>query len=226
MSDKEFLERWSRRKRAAEAISQSPLPAPVSDATEKEGAKSSAAETKAVEEFDLSTLPSLDSITATTDVTVFLRKGVPLALSREALRRAWLADPTIREFVGLAENAWDFNDPNAMPGFGPLDYTTEQLRDLIARIVNERWRADEEGTPNSAAPQLSQDFVMSEDAGSEPDRKAVTDRAESGNDQAESREERAELRHPEPPNVPVVTRESQTDGLSIVHRTHGSALPR
>ena len=22
---------------------------------------------------------------------------------------------------GLAENAWDFNDPNAMPGFGPLD---------------------------------------------------------------------------------------------------------
>jgi hypothetical protein len=33
------------------------------------------------------------------------------------------------------ENAWDFNDPNAMPGFGPLDCSEEQLSALIDRIV-------------------------------------------------------------------------------------------
>ena len=36
---------------------------------------------------------------------------------------------------GLAENAWDFNDPNAMPGFGPLDCSAEQLDALVGRIV-------------------------------------------------------------------------------------------
>ena len=29
-------------------------------------------------------------------------------------------DPAIRDFVGLSENSWDFTDPNAMGGFGPL----------------------------------------------------------------------------------------------------------
>jgi hypothetical protein len=34
--------------------------------------------------------------------------------------RALLADPAVRDFVGLSENAWDFTDPNGVPGFGPL----------------------------------------------------------------------------------------------------------
>lgn len=35
--------------------------------------------------------------------------------------RALLADPAIRDFKGLSENAYDFNDPNSnIPGFGPL----------------------------------------------------------------------------------------------------------
>ena len=39
---------------------------------------------------------------------------------RAALRRAWSADPAIHHFVGLTENAWDFNDPSTT-GFGPQD---------------------------------------------------------------------------------------------------------
>src|SRR6185503_21147160 len=35
-------------------------------------------------------------------------------------RRAWVTDPAIRDFVGLAENAWDFTAPDGVPGFGPL----------------------------------------------------------------------------------------------------------
>jgi hypothetical protein len=84
---------------------------------------------------DLGSLPSIDAIAAGTDITAFLRKGIPPELMQAALRRAWTADPAIRDFVGLAENAWDFNDPNAMPGFGPLDCSQAELAAWVDRIV-------------------------------------------------------------------------------------------
>jgi TorA maturation chaperone TorD len=70
--------------------------------------------------FDLASLPPLQSITAGTDIRSFLGSSVPVELTRAALRRAWVTDPAIRDFIGIAENQWDFNDPAAMPGFGPL----------------------------------------------------------------------------------------------------------
>ena len=70
--------------------------------------------------FDLASLPSLQSITAGTDIRSFLGPSVPVELTKAALRRAWVTDPAIRDFVGIAESQWDFNDPTAMPGFGPL----------------------------------------------------------------------------------------------------------
>jgi Protein of unknown function (DUF3306) len=70
--------------------------------------------------FDVTSLPSIDSITVETDIRVFLQTGVPENLKRSALRRAWATNPAIRDFIGIAENQWDFNDPDAIPGFGPL----------------------------------------------------------------------------------------------------------
>jgi TorA maturation chaperone TorD len=70
--------------------------------------------------FDLASLPPLQSITAGTDIRSFLGSSVPVELTKAALRRAWVTDPAIRDFIGIAENQWDFNDPTAMPGFGPL----------------------------------------------------------------------------------------------------------
>jgi TorA maturation chaperone TorD len=70
--------------------------------------------------FDPACLPSLQSITAGTDIRAFLGSGVPVELTRAALRRVWVTDPAIRDFIGIAESQWDFNDPTAMPGFGPL----------------------------------------------------------------------------------------------------------
>src|SRR5204862_1978117 len=102
-----------------------PSPAPPSDTVED----------PRTPEVDLSSLPPIDSIDAGTDIPAFLRKGIPQELSRAALRRAWSADPAIRDFVGLAENAWDFNDPTAMPGFGPLDCSEGELAALVERIV-------------------------------------------------------------------------------------------
>jgi hypothetical protein len=142
-SSKGFLERWSRKKIDAEREAA----APANEDTKV----SSVAEVRPVElpakndftgkavskpEFDLASLPSLDSITAITDIRAFLTPGVPADLARAALRRAWTADPAIRDFKGLAENDWDFTDPTAMPGFGPLPPGTD-IKKMLAQIFGE-----------------------------------------------------------------------------------------
>src|SRR6266404_4656169 len=67
--------------------------------------------------FDAAILPAIESIDAQTDITVFLRSGVPEELRLASLRRAWTVDPKVRDFKGLQENDWNFNDPNDVPGF-------------------------------------------------------------------------------------------------------------
>jgi len=73
------------------------------------------------EPFDPASLPSIGSITADTDIVAFLKSDVPTELTRAALRQAWTSDPAIRDFIGIADNQWDFNDPYGIPGFGRLD---------------------------------------------------------------------------------------------------------
>src|SRR6185312_14579743 len=106
--DENFLSRWSRRKQevAKEAkLEEKP-------AARAQGAEApSEAPAKPADVPELTKLPSLDEITAETDISGFLRQGVPTDLTRAALRRAWTSDPTIRDFVGLQENDWVFNKP-------------------------------------------------------------------------------------------------------------------
>jgi hypothetical protein len=61
--------------------------------------------------LDIAGLPQIDAIGSGSDIRVFLAPGVPQDLTRAALRRAWLTDPAIRDFIGLSENSWDFNAP-------------------------------------------------------------------------------------------------------------------
>ena len=75
MSDEDFLKRWSRRKREVAKAEQAP-PAPA-DAAAKAPAP---AVGKTETEFDPASLPPLESITALSDVTAFLREGVPAEL--------------------------------------------------------------------------------------------------------------------------------------------------
>lgn len=134
--EEDFLTRWSRRKREAEGAKVAPPNAHVRDADVAPQHQLPPQNVETAEaEFDPASLPPIDSINALTDLTAFLRAGVPAELTRAALRRVWTADPAIRNFVGLAENAWDFTDPNAMPGFGPLESTGE-VRRMIAGIVD------------------------------------------------------------------------------------------
>src|SRR5712671_4502197 len=122
-----IMSRWSRMKqqsarRAApdDLSSESkPVDAEAGDLN-KATAAAPATDSTTAATFDLASLPLLQSITAGTDIRSFLASNVPLELTRAALRRTWVTDPAIRDFIGIAENQWDFNDPTAMPGFGPL----------------------------------------------------------------------------------------------------------
>jgi hypothetical protein len=166
-------------------------------------------------------LPPLESIDAATDITSFLRKGIPQELSRAALRRAWTADPAIRDFVGLAENAWDFNDPTAIPGFGPLDYSAEQLDALVRRIV---------GGVAQAAEGFADPPAVQQDAGKSAGPEHVL---RQGADPVEAVED---LRTPysvimEPQSTsaapqPAVAAQVGNEETPVRRRTHGGALPR
>jgi hypothetical protein len=139
MSEDDFLSRWSRRKRevaAAEKSADNSAAKVVEETVLRAENAPKNADEKPKKEVDLSLLPPIESITSVTDITGFLQAGVPLDLTRAALRRVWTADPAIRDFIGLAENAWDFTDPNAMPGFGPLEMT-DDVRRMIAQVVDQ-----------------------------------------------------------------------------------------
>jgi hypothetical protein len=138
----EFLARWSRLKRASvrkperDASAPEPAVAPPGEAREEEAAPPAPMPSdRAPSEVSAEvSLPPIETIDHATQMGPFLREGVPEALQRAALRRAWVADPAIRDFVGLAENQWDFTDPSAMAGFGPLSAADDVPR-LVAQAL-------------------------------------------------------------------------------------------
>lgn len=161
MSDSEpFVTRWSRLKQ--EKAKRGPAAAKESDSGRKEGtsppkreSEQSTAQARRKEqrksEFDVSSLPPIESITAGTDIRAFLQSGVPAELTKAALRRAWSSDPAIRDFIDLAENQWDFTDPTAMYGFGPLE-ANDDVRKLVARAMG---RLGEAGEPGEAGDNVA-----------------------------------------------------------------------
>ena len=139
--DKGFLARWSQRKQEAKQPDQA---APAADAGI---AARPAAETDAPEEFDLSTLPRLEDLTSTTDITMFLRKGVPEHLRNAALRKSWALDPAIRNYVNPAlDYAYDWNTPGGVPGSSELDAGMDVAR-LVSEIMGTSEAAVEPSVP-------------------------------------------------------------------------------
>jgi uncharacterized protein DUF3306 len=170
-----FLTRWSRRKReatqAASEAQEASLGAQESGAhasgahasgahasgTQASGAQAPAGDT----EMPVSppttqgpaaeppSLPPIESIEAGTDIRAYLGKEVAPDLARAALRRAWLADPAIRDFVGLADYDWDFNAPDRMAGFGPLR-PTDDVRQLLAHMLGSETAGPKPTEPSEA----------------------------------------------------------------------------
>ena len=226
MTDEDFLSRWSRRKRAAEEEPAKAPAEPPAAGDAGRGDEAGPAEPTPEEEFDLASLPPIESIGSASDVTVFLRKGVPSDLTRAALRRAWVADPAIRDFIGLAENAWDFNDPNAMPGFGPLDQSPEEVRQLVSQLFGETRSAVEEmieapGDPAPAAESVSNSIDLTpppaENDVSVPVQEPDTAKAAPA-ELAEPRERAA--------TISAVHYNEKQEETFPPRRSHGGALPR
>ncbi|MDE5451531.1 DUF3306 domain-containing protein [Bradyrhizobium sp. CSA112] len=133
--EKGFLARWSQRKQEAKQ----PEPkqdAPAAERVESPGLPAPQGE-DVTPEFDLSTLPKLEELTGSTDITAFLRKGVPEHLRNAALQKSWALDPAIRNYVNPAlEYAYDWNTPGGVPGGGELGAGVDVAR-LVSQIMGE-----------------------------------------------------------------------------------------
>jgi hypothetical protein len=239
MSEPEgFLSRWARLKRAADETPQTsqddasttaspdtPRGAPSADSVAPSG-------TAPADELgvDLSALPSIDSITAATDIRGFLAPGVPAELTRAALRRAWVADPKIRDFIGIAENQWDFTAADSIPGFGPLG-PLDDVRRMLARVMGD---GDEEPERPAASEVVASAENAADLAAGEPMASGSAEsRATRGETAAVAQQSSA------PPALPAddvqcgeATSAPHKDELDDVasdapaRRSHGGALPK
>ncbi|WP_424629410.1 DUF3306 domain-containing protein [Bradyrhizobium sp. SYSU BS000235] len=133
---KDFLSRWSQRKREAKLQDTGDAVAkPLEDTEAQTGLTTEGA---ADEPFDLSSLPKLEDITEVTDITAFLRRGVPESLRNAALRKAWASDSAIRNYVNPAlDYAYDWNTPGGVPGNSELAPGTD-----IAKMVQQIMGSD------------------------------------------------------------------------------------
>src|SRR5215218_7292327 len=132
--DKGFLARWSQRKQ--EAKQPEPKEAPAGESVESSDSSAPQGEDVAPE-FDLSTLPKLEELTGSTDITAFLRKGVPEHLRNAALQKSWALDPAIRNYINPAlEYAYDWNTPGGVPGGGELGAGVDVAR-MVSQIMGE-----------------------------------------------------------------------------------------
>jgi hypothetical protein len=208
-----FLRRWSQRKQAATTRARGAGDPPDAAKPETSGPLGDTTETPADQPaFDPKTLPPIESITATSDIRAFLAPGVPEELSRAALRRAWTSDPAIRDFIGIAENQWDFTKPDGVPGFGSLELTPE-LRQLAARLVG--------GVPDPPAPQQPTEQPSVQIAEASAELLPPTTPSAAGDDAREA----------QPVGQPNNDAAMQTDrdddsGEQSAWRKHGSAVPR
>jgi hypothetical protein len=164
--DKSFLARWSQRKQEAKQ----PEPKQDAPAATSDIPSEPIAEVEAEPEFDLSTLPKLEELTETTDITGFLRKGVPEHLRNAALRKSWALDPAIRNYVNPAlDYAYDWNTPGGVPGSSEIGAGMDVAR-LVSQIMGSvdsmtepSTSADETGSETASAAGQSQEDHAKQD---------------------------------------------------------------
>ena len=121
----DFFSRWSKRKLEEAATppesEETAAALPTAGETESPVPTEAPEPDAAMAPEELAALPDPDDLTVGSDITGFLRQGVPLALRNRALRRMWSLDPAIRDYIGDARDyAWDWNTPGGMPVSGPL----------------------------------------------------------------------------------------------------------
>lgn len=201
-----FIRRWARLKRISDSAHEIETVSAKAEVTTTQPEAEEAPD----QAFDPASLPSLEQIAADTDIGAFLQSGVPAELTRAALRRAWASDPAIRDFIGIAENQWDFNDPDGIPGFG-----------LLAT-----------GGASAVPPQVSSKLESIAEAltelqpSVEPDRSRMTDPDPASDKSCCTGSDISDLAA-EANEVEAAAKENSVlEQMSGNRRRHGSALPR
>jgi hypothetical protein len=222
--------RWSRRKQAARSneaaepekdqLAPDAVAAPAdADRVEEQRA---AAEPEAAEPAE--PLPRIEDLTAQSDLSAFLRKGVPKMLKSAALRRMWSLDPVIRDYIGPSEYAWDFNKPGSMAGFGPLKAANKSVVDFLSTSGGGNPADSARATAAPEAPEKAPPTTVlaDEDANASPDgSEAVT--PDGSIDPASSES-------PLPDRTEIATNREEAAGGAESSQTnrqrrHGGALP-
>jgi hypothetical protein len=220
-----FVSRWARLKSESDTDSKIE---PAGNGPQREAVASADAQPPSLQQqddvldgpFDPASLPSIEMITVDTDIRGFLQSRVPAALTRAALRQAWASDPAIRDFIGIAENQWDFNNPTAMPGFGPM-LETDNMPALLARALGGRDKLADM-IPEIPAPvenafaavtdrePARPDQSLEQTSGRQPVANEICNLSDDSNESTAIRNDRVVVE----------------DDSSRNYRSHGSALPR
>jgi hypothetical protein len=136
--------------------------------------------------------------------------------------------PKIRDFVGLAENAWDFNAPGSIAGFGPLEMT-EELRRERALVEEDTDRP----APTSAEARAERPSVETSGESAAATPKVPTQTGQTHLGPQVERDAESSERHNSAPasqrnkvaiaaqNIPA----NEDNDQVIAKRPHGSALP-
>lgn len=140
-----FLSRWSRLKREPDA-GVKPAPA-AGDGTLPEPALP---EGKSLDEL-LAELPRVEDLAPGQSLTAFMQPWVPASIRNAALQRMWLLDPAIRDYVSPAlDYAYDYNTPGGAPGFGPMETSSDAIREVAEMFDRALGRDDAKETAATA----------------------------------------------------------------------------
>jgi hypothetical protein len=225
-----FVSRWARLKRDSdiqprtEAVENVMLPPAAEVAPGSSGAIAAQPGIDAAdnEPFDPASLPSIEAINVDTDIRGFLQSRVPAELARTALRRAWASDPVIRDFIGIAESQWDFNDPNAIPGFGPL-LETDNLPALLADALGGRDRLAQMASETLVPVSQASSAVTGHEP---PEVDQNVQQTFRGSGSVGTSVPDSPNREVEPNAAPKGDLTAEANGFSVNRRSHGGALPR
>jgi hypothetical protein len=221
-NDESFLARWFRRKHGAALNTCDKQGSENVGDMASEASPASFPPNEPQLPFDPARLPSIESIDAGSDVRAFLAPSVPAELTRAALRRAWSADPTIRDFIGLSENSWDFNAPGGVPGFGSM--TAGDARRLLGEVMGEPDTADS-ARPLGATVPADQATVSASDSGPALQGSAK-DQLKQDLDASVADADTAARGRVGEVAMPHELAERETCWSSFPRHRHGSALPK
>lgn len=219
-----FLARWSRRKRAApEARGERDFANGPADAATPAVASAKASGKASVgEAVDHTKLPRVDDLRPSDSIEAFLRSGVPEALQRLAMRKAWVLDPAIRDFVEMAENQYDWNVPGGVPGFGDIAPGTD-VTALLDQAIGKLARAGE-GSANDAdvTKELRTTAAAEGDQSLPSVIRPVGAAAGAATDARPASDAQPAVRSDAPPEKVLV---AEQDPGAVRRRRHGGALP-